>query len=227
LIDPSVTPCPETPAEKTCTKCGETKPLEAFNRHRRAKDGRQAHCRECFAAYYAANRERTIALSASWRASNGERYATNQAAWYAANRERVAAQNAAWYAANRERAAATDAAYRAANPEREAARQAAWRKANPEKDQEKRSRRRARLLGADATLTAEQWHARLALWNYACAVCGSASDLHMDHIVPLSRGGAHTAENVWPLCARHNLSKGARDLLSWLSSRWRRTIEPS
>lgn len=36
---------------KYCVKCLETKPVEAFNRHAKSKDGRQAWCRECFAAH--------------------------------------------------------------------------------------------------------------------------------------------------------------------------------
>jgi hypothetical protein len=36
---------------KTCTQCGETKPLEMFNRDRRSPDGRRAQCSVCSAAY--------------------------------------------------------------------------------------------------------------------------------------------------------------------------------
>lgn len=44
-----------------------------------------------------------------------------------------------------------------------------------------------------------------------CVECGATDELHFDHIIPYSRGGSSTtAENVQILCARHNLSKGAR-----------------
>jgi HNH endonuclease len=44
-----------------------------------------------------------------------------------------------------------------------------------------------------------------------CVVCGAMSQLHFDHIVPVSEGGAsNTADNIQLLCARHNLAKGAR-----------------
>lgn len=46
-----------------------------------------------------------------------------------------------------------------------------------------------------------------------CVVCGAMDELHFDHIVPYSKGGSSlTAENVQLLCARHNLSKGAKIL---------------
>jgi len=34
--------------------------------------------------------------------------------------------------------------------------------------------------------------------------------VHMDHVVPVSRGGLHCAENLLPACASCNLSKGAK-----------------
>ena len=44
-----------------------------------------------------------------------------------------------------------------------------------------------------------------------CVVCGSEDELHFDHDIPYSKGGASTTvENVQILCARHNLSKGAK-----------------
>lgn len=44
-----------------------------------------------------------------------------------------------------------------------------------------------------------------------CAKCGATDHLHFDHIVPYSKGGTSLrAENIQLLCARHNLSKGAR-----------------
>jgi 5-methylcytosine-specific restriction endonuclease McrA len=44
-----------------------------------------------------------------------------------------------------------------------------------------------------------------------CVICGATDYLHFDHELPYSRGGAGiTADNVRILCARHNLSKGAR-----------------
>ncbi len=43
-----------------------------------------------------------------------------------------------------------------------------------------------------------------------CVLCGSSDELHFDHEVPFSRGGASNAANLRLLCARHNLSKGAK-----------------
>lgn len=55
---------------------------------------------------------------------------------------------------------------------------------------------------------------KLEVWRRdrgKCVMCGSAGNLHFDHIIPYSRGGSSlTASNVQLLCARHNLEKRDR-----------------
>lgn len=43
-----------------------------------------------------------------------------------------------------------------------------------------------------------------------CVDCGSRENLHFDHIIPWSRGGASTARNLELRCESCNLRKGAR-----------------
>jgi hypothetical protein len=57
-------------------------------------------------------------------------------------------------------------------------------------------------------------HVKLEVWRRdkgRCQMCQSRDNLHYDHDLPFSRGGSSlTAKNIRLLCARHNLSKGAR-----------------
>jgi len=57
---------------------------------------------------------------------------------------------------------------------------------------------------------------KLEVWKRdggKCVICGASDELHFDHDLPFSLGGTSvTAANVQLLCARHNLSKGARIL---------------
>jgi hypothetical protein len=57
---------------------------------------------------------------------------------------------------------------------------------------------------------------KLEVWSRdkgKCVICGATDELHFDHDLPFSKGGTSlTARNVQLLCARHNLSKGAKIL---------------
>lgn len=46
-----------------------------------------------------------------------------------------------------------------------------------------------------------------------CVGCGTTSSLHLDHVIPYSRGGEPTVGNLRLLCARSNLARGAGDPL--------------
>ena len=45
-----------------------------------------------------------------------------------------------------------------------------------------------------------------------CRQCGSAADLHFDHVIPWSKGGANTVTNIQLLCGPCNRRKGAEDI---------------
>lgn len=68
-------------------------------------------------------------------------------------------------------------------------------------NRERMARRRAKLAGAAVKLR------RLidAEGSAACGLCGDerrASELDVDHRIPLEAGGADSDDNVWPLCRR-------------------------
>ncbi|OJK06527.1 hypothetical protein BRY75_14200 [Acinetobacter baumannii] len=44
--------------------------------------------------------------------------------------------------------------------------------------------------------------------NFTCLYCESTSDLTIDHIVPVSRGGGDEVENLQTLCRVCNARKG-------------------
>lgn len=46
--------------------------------------------------------------------------------------------------------------------------------------------------------------------QHQCQYCGSKQQLTIDHVMPRSKGGTHTWDNVVTACARCNTSKGDR-----------------
>lgn len=156
------------------------------------------------AAYYVANRDAEIERRRIYTATHREERAAYAAIYRSAHRERISAEKAAAYAAHREDVIARTTAWAAAHPDR-------WR----EYKRTTGARRRgapmcahAECRGAGATALAWQSHPP------ACWMCGvpvaQGVNLHMDHVVPIARGGIHCAENLRPACATCNRRKGAR-----------------
>ena len=77
-------------------------------------------------------------------------------------------------------------------------------------------RRKNRLARVDNDLTAAQWADLLAAWG-GCAYCQAEGPaLQRDCIMPISRGGRYTLENVVPACASCNASKHNNEVTGWL-----------
>lgn len=83
-------------------------------------------------------------------------------------------------------------------------------------------RRKRRVDAADNDLTPAQWEAILAAWR-GCAYCrapaSAGKTLQRDCVLPISRGGRYTLDNVVPACASCNASKCNEEVTHWLRRR--------
>ena len=108
---------------------------------------------------------------------------------------------------------------------------------NPEKRREQRKRAYARYAKTErgkmiiklhnevysrsaklGDLTAAQWQSILELFDFKCAYCGSKDKLSMEHLLPVSKGGALTKANIIVACQHCNSSRGNKDLQDWLQT---------
>ncbi len=65
-------------------------------------------------------------------------------------------------------------------------------------------------------LTTAQWEALKESWG-GCAYCGvSGLPLQKDCVLPLSRGGRYTLDNIAPACRSCNASKCNSEVTGWL-----------
>lgn len=77
-------------------------------------------------------------------------------------------------------------------------------------------KRKRRMDAADNDLTALEWSEIRAAWG-GCAYCGATgSALQKDCVLPLSRGGRYTVENIVPACRSCNASKSNDEVTGWL-----------
>lgn len=73
--------------------------------------------------------------------------------------------------------------------------------------------KRKRLKGqVPCTLTLKEWQAIKEAYGHRCAYCGEKKRLTQDHVIPLTKGGHHTKENVVPACGPCNAKKGTKTL---------------
>lgn len=66
---------------------------------------------------------------------------------------------------------------------------------------------RAARLGAPGLLLEHEWSELREKYGNKCLACAATSDLVIDHIVPLSKGGNNTIGNVQLLCRACNARK--------------------
>lgn len=172
--------------------------MEGFYADKRSRDGRQSCCKLC----------QNKATSAWWKA-NPERAKKINAKWYRDNPERKKEQGARWYKENLERKNKTSVAWAKAHPELVRAVSAKWHRDHPELCRIRASKRRAlkkayqgqHYTVVDVAVLFEQQEG-------LCAYCHEPlASYHVDHIVPLSRGGGNGADNICLACPACNMSK--------------------
>lgn len=128
--------------------------------------------------------------------------------------------------AHLEKYAEYGAIYRKTHPEKRAESQAAYGRSHPMVSRLKDAKRRSLKCAntpIDEMLTSTEWLAILAEANGHCAYCGKESKLTLDHIIPLSKGGTHSKNNVVPACYHCNSSKGNKTLEEWNAKRLTQT----
>ena len=77
-------------------------------------------------------------------------------------------------------------------------------------------RRKRRIAAVEHDLSPAEWTALQEAWG-GCAYCGATgTPLQKDCVLPISRGGRYTLENVVPACASCNASKHNDEVTGWL-----------
>lgn len=73
----------------------------------------------------------------------------------------------------------------------------------------KKRSERMKAAREKGTHTKAEWESLKAEFLYLCVRCGKGNcHLDRDHIIPVYQGGSDGIENIQPLCAKCNSSKG-------------------
>lgn len=81
--------------------------------------------------------------------------------------------------------------------------------------QRKKDRQRRILAAGAAVVTLKDWERLKHRFDQRCAYCHRERELHMDHVVPIAKGGRHAIGNLLPACQKCNSSKRDRLFSEW------------
>jgi 5-methylcytosine-specific restriction endonuclease McrA len=128
--------------------------------------------------------------------------------------ERHRLESKLYYYENRDRILENNAIYHLSIADNRKSYMLRWARENKHKIKEYHHKRRKLLDAGD--LTSEQIKELFTRHPY-CEYCGSESNLSLEHIIPLSRGGQNTLTNVTVSCKSCNSSKGTKLVEEWLN----------
>jgi 5-methylcytosine-specific restriction endonuclease McrA len=184
---------------KICTKCREWRPVERYRKRLLSRDGYDYVCNEC-----------VNADSRAWRAKNKQRVQELNREFYEANRAERLEYHRQYRQTHKEYFKEQMQIFRQKNPEYNARQMREWSRAHPDEIKAKDHARRAFKMGKPQSFTAAEWKALKERYNYTCLRCGRQEPeikLTADHVVPISKDGAGTIDNIQPLCKSCNTAK--------------------
>jgi 5-methylcytosine-specific restriction endonuclease McrA len=110
--------------------------------------------------------------------------------------------------------------WRETHPEYNRERLSKWQKENPEKVRKISHDRRAKIANCEGTYTIEEINELFAWQRGDCYYCGEFLYIdypyHIDHVIPISRGGPNSIENIVLACPHCNISKNDRTAAEFL-----------
>ena len=169
---------------------------------KRTRDWRKAYLKK----YYAENKERILASAAKARQGKEGELAAWQREYRKANPEMMRERHREYYQKDREK---------------KLKQKSEWGK-TPEgriKQKAKNQTRRARKNSVVSTLNASDLRDIRDKAKGRCFYCREKRPLALDHIIPISKGGPHSRDNVVMACRSCNSTKGPKDPMKFAKER--------
>jgi len=195
---------------KTCSKCQIEKTLSEFYKDKNAKDGRRNPCKTCdkknSSKYKAERPEEIKAYHKEYHKDYNKKYQKTHKEELQSSRD-----------ANKEKQAVYDKKRYQANSDEIKKQASEYKKTDDGKESNRKSGHKYRALKFNATIEEFSPIDIFKRDGYICQLCKKKTRPgykrthplypHLDHIQPLSLGGAHSKQNVQCLCAHCNLTK--------------------
>ncbi len=166
---------------KRCCRCKNIRPITDFSKNSATKDRLDKRCKICKKEIREANRKYNAEKSKEWREANPERFKEKRDAWMQAH------------------------------PQSESETRKEWLRNNVAKVRQIKKTYKVRRKGWEVGEV--DYVTILMRDGFVCHICGldvEPDDVHFDHVIPLSRGGAHSNDNIHIAHSQCNIRKNTK-----------------
>lgn len=194
-----------------CGKCKRWKPKQNFHKNSKNKTGVHGICKVCQKEWRDKNKQKLIQSAIKWQKENPEKAIANIRRWEKSNPEKAKEYKDASNKKQNERIKNDPELL---NIRRAQKNEFAKKKQKlfPEISQAKYSKRRARILDSEGSFTPDEWTALCEKYGNICLCCKEKKPLTIDHVIPLSKGGKNSIDNIQPLCLECNMYKHTKTI---------------
>jgi len=191
-----------------CPNCNETKEhyAKGLCKACRMRQWREENREQVAASkhrYFEEHREQYRAYARRYRKRNPKKVRASLRRWREGHKEERRIYLGFWREKNPEKVSAYNQSYRQKHYQEDLARKRCYRKDHREKIRAQNSRRRAQRRSLPDTLATDQINQLFEMGR----TIYPGEKLHLDHVVPLSKGGGTTRANVHVIPASLNMSK--------------------
>ncbi len=141
----------------------------------------------------------------------------NRAYWYKNNKQYHKNTVKTWQTKNKSRVIENKKRFKLDNPNYEKN----WKRNNPDKIREHKHKRRLLMGVSENNFTSEDIKWLFIDQEGYCAYCNcdlDESGYHIDHVIPISRGGSNSRSNIALACPTCNLRKNSKTAEEFVSN---------
>jgi 5-methylcytosine-specific restriction endonuclease McrA len=212
---------------KKCPTCKEIKDINLFYKNKYRKDGIDSECKICknkrTTKFRKNHKDLIKSIDKKSYYKNHDKKLLSKKKYWAKNREKLNEKERNFYQNNKELILERQRIYHLKHKEK---RNLSCKKRYEENPMEYILRAKERKISkrttSDKTITVNSLKLLIENQNYKCVYCSSdlrTTDKHLDHIIPISKGGIHSIKNVQWVCKDCNLSKSDN-----INDKWKNNI---
>lgn len=198
---------------KKCTNCGQMKKFCEFGKHKQGKFGLRGRCKSCRSSIEGKT-PKDAARKKEWYINNKPICLERAKKHYKDNREDKIRYQKSYAGENADKINEYQKKYREENKDKIKANRLSWAKNNADakraSDRACERRRRAAKLKLNEQYSEADEQITRKIFSNRCFRCNSATDVHIDHHYPLSKGFALSIDNAVLLCKTCNSTKNAK-----------------